>query len=231
MNSDQQILGIVAKQPLLGTVKTRLARTTSPEFACCVAEAFLEDSLDRLEAVEATRVIVYAPADAADYFAQMSKGRYELMVQTEGDLGDRLRGFFACARQQGYVRMVAIGTDSPTLPVEYVAQAFRLLDTHDVVIGPACDGGYYLVGTGTKDVDLFRDIPWSTPGVLTETLRRVSQASATFALLPPWYDVDTADDWAMLRGHVRAMRLAGIDPRVPRVERLMNEPRPSGIAP
>ena len=223
MSSTQRILGVFAKQPTVGRVKTRLAQTTSAEFACRVAEAFLHDSLDRLASVAASRMIVYAPADAVGYYSQLSSGRYALMPQAEGDLGDRLRSFFAWTRQQGHAHIVAVGTDSPTLPVEYIEQAFRLLDSHDVVIGPACDGGYYLIGSALTDLKVFDEIPWSTTHVLEATIRRVSEQSARLALLPPWYDVDTAEDWAMLCGHVRAMRQAGIDPGTARVERLVRE--------
>jgi uncharacterized protein len=87
-----------------------------------------------------------------------------------------------------------------------------------VVVGPAGDGGYYLIGCGAKEFPIFTEIPWSTSSVLEETIERAG--SARLALLPPWYDVDTVEDWAMLRGHVRALRKAGVDPGVPRVEKL-----------
>ena len=121
---------------------------------------------------------------------------------------------------------VAIGADSPTLPVEYVERAFTLLAENDVVLGPALDGGYYLIGLGASDFGVFTDIPWSTAHVLEATIARLRATSARLALLPPWYDVDTAADWALLRGHVLAMRRAGIDPRVPRLEGLISSQAP-----
>lgn len=222
-DTDRRIIGIFAKQPLVGNAKTRLAQVTSAEWARRVAQAFLEDSLDRFSQVQTSRAVVFAPASAASFFLQLAKNRFELIPQCEGNLGERLEHFFTHSRQQVFSRILAIGSDSPTLPISFIEQAFQFLENHDVVIGPATDGGYYLIGGGVKQYPLFADIPWSTSGVLESTVRRLNEASARVALLPPWYDVDTLDDWAMLRGHVLAMRQAGIDPGVPRVEQLIRE--------
>ena len=147
-----------------------------------------------------------------------------MIPQADADLGERLKQFFTQARQHGFARIVAIGTDSPTLPVAWVEQAFALLENHEVVIGPALDGGYYLIGA-SKELPLFEAIPWSSSRVLAATVERLQTGDARLALLPPWYDVDTVDDWALLCGHVRAMRRARIDPKAPRVERLLSEDR------
>jgi uncharacterized protein len=221
--SQRRIFGVFAKQPLAGHAKTRLAQTTSPEWAQRVAQAFLEDSLDRFSRIQASRAIVYAPATEATFFSQLAQGRYDLIPQCAGDLGQRLHHFFAEARRHGYSRIIAVGADSPTLPLDYVEQAFAALEANDVVIGPAHDGGYYLIGGGLQDLAMFDDIPWSSARVLEVTVERVQKASARLALLPPWYDVDTAADWAMLCDDVRTNRLAGLDPGVPRVERLMQD--------
>ena len=85
-----RLLGVFAKQPRAGHAKTRLAQATSPPWAERVAQAMLEDSLDRFSPVEAIRAIVYAPADATAFFSQLAHGRYELMPQTDGDLGQRV---------------------------------------------------------------------------------------------------------------------------------------------
>jgi len=220
-NSQGRIVGVFAKQPLAGQAKTRLAQTTSPEWAQRVAQALLEDSLDRFSMIQASRAIVYAPATAAAFFSPLAQGRYDLIPQCDGDLGHRLHHFFANARRHGYSRIIAVGADSPTLPIDYVEHAFTALEAHDVVIGPAQDGGYYLIGGSLQELAIFDDIPWSSTRVLEVTIECVQKASARLALLPPWYDVDTAADWAMLCDDVRARRLAGLDPGVPRAEQLM----------
>jgi uncharacterized protein len=226
------LLAVFAKQPIAGWSKTRLAQTTSAEWAQAAAQAMVEDSLDRFAEIDLTgpvhpfaaaRMIVYAPNDAGEYFAGLSKGRYELMPQSDdGNLGLRLRSFFEWSRKQDYVTTIVVGTDSPTLPVQYVTDAIRALKTHDIVIGPAFDGGFYLVGMTDLPLLPFHGISWSTPRVLDQLIDKVGN-NAKVALLAPWYDIDTADDWAMMCGHINAMRRAGLDPGVPRVERLMIE--------
>src|SRR6266571_284397 len=89
-----RVLGLMAKQPLPGLVKTRLATETSPEFAARVAEAFLSDSLDRLATIEARRVLAFAPREAESYFSNLVRGRFLLTPQVEGDLGRRMAAFF-----------------------------------------------------------------------------------------------------------------------------------------
>ena len=220
------LLGIFAKRPIARQVKTRLAEATSPAFAQAVAEAFLKDVLDRFATIAARRAILFAPGSAHEYFARVAADRYEFIPQCDGDLGVRLQHYFAVARARGMSSILAVGTDSPTLPSRFIEQAFSLLETHDVVIGPAFDGGYYLIGTGARELPIFDGIDWSTPRVLDQTVQRVRDAKASLALLPPWYDIDTADDWMMLCGHIKAMRQAGIDPGVPHTEALMKGDKP-----
>jgi rSAM/selenodomain-associated transferase 1 len=221
----EDILGIFAKEPIAGQVKTRLARDTSADWAQRVAEAFLADSLGRFCSIPTLRVIAYAPSNARTELSIPFRhwvGFYLRYPQSDGDLGHRLRAFFQHYLRD-FPRVVVIGTDSPTLPHDYIHQAFAALHQHDVVLGPAFDGGYYLIGCRREIPALFDDIPWSTAKVLDATVQRVHESNASLALLPPWYDVDTVEDWAMLCGHVRAMRCAGVDPEVPRIEELMGE--------
>lgn len=212
------ILGIFAKQPTPGQVKTRLAATTSPEFAAQVAEAMLHDTLDRTAAIDAKRWLVFTPDDAPA-MAELAGGRYQLTPQGDGDLGQRLQRFFQQRMRSGIERIVVIGADSPTLPVEFVKQAYVELQRADLVLGPAMDGGYYLVGCTRGLPPIFGGIEWGNATVLRDTIARVDAATRV-ALLPPWYDVDTLDDWRMLQGHIVALRKAGHEPGVPYTERL-----------
>jgi rSAM/selenodomain-associated transferase 1 len=223
MSEDRRVLGLFAKWPQPGQVKTRLAAVASPEWAAQVAEAFLHDTVDRLAAVPVRRVLVFTPPTAEASFAELVAGRFDLMPQAEGDLGQRMAAFFAAQVQVGADRIVVLGTDSPSLPLAYVEQAFQALDQADVVLGPAMDGGYYLLGCTRRLPPIFDGIPWSTAGVLAATVDRLPAADWKLALLPPWYDVDTPDDWRMLQGHLQALRRAGIDPAMPRTERLARE--------
>ncbi len=219
-----QILALFAKQPHPGDVKTRLAAASSPNWAATVAEAFLLDLLDRFAATPRERFLVFTPADAEEYFGNIAGGRYRICPQTSGDLGARLASFIQDHLRTGQERIVILGTDSPTLPPAIVAQAFEELKTADVVLGPALDGGYYLLGCTRKLPPIFAGIDWSGPRVFTETIVRLADPAWRVALLPPWFDVDTLDDWHKLRGHLLVMRRAGVDPGVPRTERLLSCP-------
>jgi rSAM/selenodomain-associated transferase 1 len=221
--SGPRVLGLFAKWPAPGAVKTRLG---DAERAGRVARAFLLDTLDRLAAVDARRVLVFAPAERSEAFADLATGRYALVPQGEGDLGVRLRRFIAAELAAGAGATVVVGADSPTLPVEFVEQAFALLRDSDVVLGPTCDGGYYLLGCGRRLPPVFAGIDWGTPRVLSQTVAALADPSWKLALLPPWYDVDTPADWSLLGGHLAALRRAGIDPGVPRTEALCREGEP-----
>jgi len=218
MNS---VLGLFAKWPQAGAVKTRLATDTSTEFAVRVADAFLGDSLERFASIPIRRILAFTPLQQESSFASIARTSWELEPQCDGDLGERLDRFFQTRFAEGCSRVVVLGTDSPTLPLEYVTDALESLKHRDVVIGPATDGGYYLLGLSRPLPRLFQAIRWSASDVLSQTVARLD--AQLLALLPPWYDVDTGDDWAALCGHITAMRRAGLDPRVPRTELLIAE--------
>lgn len=217
---NERVLGIFAKRPMPGQVKTRLAAETSPEWAAQVAGAFLGDTLTRLATCDADRVIAYAPDHEHVFFAQLAEDRYRVTPQDDGDLGRRLERFVAEQQRLGARRIVVVGSDSPTMPVPIVTQAFAELERVDVVLGPAMDGGYYLLGCAGRMPPIFDGISWGGPDVLAQTVARLSEPAWRLALLPPWYDVDTLADWRMLRGHLAASRRCGIDPAVPWTEAL-----------
>jgi rSAM/selenodomain-associated transferase 1 len=216
------VLGLFAKWPAPGVVKTRLGG--APDWGTRVARAFLLDTLTRLSAIAAERVLAFAPADREADFSALVQGRFGLALQTAGDLGRRLSEFIAQQLQTGARAVVVVGTDSPTLPLPYIERAFAELDTADVVLGPATDGGYYLVGCGPRLPPIFTNVAWSSERVLADTIACLSDPHWRLAVLPPWYDVDTPADWTMLCGHVAALRRAGVDPGVPHIEALIREP-------
>lgn len=201
-------LGLFAKWPRPGCVKTRLATTLGSQFATRVAEAFLRDSLVRLDGIANRQVVVVAPDDDLDLFRELTQGRWELEPQGQGSLGERLQRFFSRSFARNDCVTVAVGVDSPTLPLEYLRRAFDLLQTHDVVLGPAADGGYYLVGLSQDRSEIFQGITWGGPAVLRQTVGQLGDAR--LAILPVWYDVDTPDDWRMLQGHLLALRCARV---------------------
>jgi rSAM/selenodomain-associated transferase 1 len=222
-DTSRRVLGVFAKWPSPGSVKTRLTRESDPAWGARVGRAFLLDTLERLSRVSARRMLVFAPSEREDDFADFVSDRFVLRPQRTGDLGQRLSSFVEEEVDGGARAVVVVGTDSPTLPVEYVEQAFVALEQADVVLGPAVDGGYYLVGCGPNRPPIFEGIAWSTGTVLADTVASLADPLWRLALLPPWYDVDTPADWTMLCGHVTAQRRAGIDPAVPHTEALIRE--------
>jgi hypothetical protein len=212
---------LFAKAPRPGSVKTRLSPVLGPEARSALAAAFYRDALALVARTDAERkVVAFSPADGEEDLRRLGGEGLELTPQAGGDLGERMRAAFAGAFAHAVAagagfpraecgRVVVIGTDSPTLPPAFLEEAFTVLEAKDVVIGPARDLGYYLIGLARPFPELFEGIAWGTSEVLPETLRRVARAGARLHLLAPWHDVDTPEDLAFLRAEVEALRLAG----------------------
>ncbi len=142
----RRALLVIAKRPTPGQTKTRLSPPLVPEQAAGLYECFLRDTLDVARAVPGvSRIIHYAPGEAAGYFEQLAPD-FGLRPQVGESLGSRLDQVLAACLNDGVTRAVIIDSDSPSLPPEYVASAFAGLETADVVLGPCEDGGYYLIG-------------------------------------------------------------------------------------
>lgn len=195
---------VVAKEPAPGRAKTRLCPPLDPAAAAGLAACFLRDTLDLARAVPAIRrVIAYSPAEAEGSFRALAPDM-ALTPQRGADLGERLDRMLADAFAAGAGRAVALGADSPSLPAAYLADAFALLAAHDMVLGPADDGGYYLIGLTRRHPRLFREVMMSTPTVAADTLAIAASLGLRVALLPRWYDVDTAAELARLRAELEA---------------------------
>lgn len=186
-------LGIFAKAPRPGQVKTRFCPPLTPEEAAHLYRTSLLETLARMD--HGTFAPVLFHADAPDWFAAHGRD-LPLLSQGEGDLGRRLERGIASLLGQGAPSAAVIGSDSPDLPVEQVEAAFALLERADVVTIPAADGGYVLIGTRRPYPELFRDMPWSTPELLAATRRRAEMLALDYRELPPWEDLD---DLAALR--------------------------------
>lgn len=186
-------LGIFAKEPRPGQVKTRFCPPLAPEAAAHLYQASLLETLERMGQGTFTPVLFYT--GAPDWFAAHCP-KLPLLPQGDGDLGRRLERGIACLLGQGAPAAALIGSDSPDLPVEQVEAAFALLEKADVVTIPAADGGYVLIGARRPYPDLFRDMPWSTPELLAATRRRAEGLALDYRELPPWEDLD---DLAALR--------------------------------
>jgi hypothetical protein len=199
-------LTIMAKYPQPGAVKTRLCPPLDPVEAAELYDCFLRDKVDAVRAVPGAQpAIAYTPAVARSYFARLAPG-FLLLGQRGRDLGERLAGTFEDLFAAGHGSVVVIDSDTPTLPAAYLRDAVELLAAPgtDLVVGPAEDGGYYLLGLRVPCRELFERIPWSTPGVVPLTLRRARAAGLRVACLPPWFDIDTGEDLDRLRASLAA---------------------------
>ena len=229
MSDPKHVLGLFAKWPIAGTAKTRLTPGNPLLELARVAGPSCSTTLDRLAMGSPPDVafrLRHRREARADFETGVA-GRFELDPQSGGDLGLRMRTFFERRLAEGATAVVVLGADSPTLPSEIVQRAYAALETADVVIGPAADGGYYLIGCGRRLPPVLDGIDWGTNLVLGQTVTRLTAGEWRLAVLPPWYDVDTPGDWATLAGHVAALRRAGTDPGVPRTEALLREIGPN----
>jgi rSAM/selenodomain-associated transferase 1 len=219
---ERSVLGLFAKWPRPGAVKTRLAAKYGPDRAARIAHAFLCDSLARYAGLAHRCVLVFDPPEQEADFAVLARDGWALAPQGDGDLGARLQRFFEHELAAGANGVIALGTDSPTLPTDAVIQPVWTLRHADVVVVPATDGGFCLLGC-RRLPPIFDGIPWSTNRVLAETVARLHDPGWNLFVQQPWYDVDTPDDWQLLAGHVAALRRAGVDPRIPHTEALLRE--------
>jgi rSAM/selenodomain-associated transferase 1 len=199
----QRMLLVVAKQPAAGQTKTRLCPPLSSDAAALLYACFLRDTLDVMRQVpNVERSIVFLPEAARDYFSGLAPDM-QLSLQQGDDLGARLDHLLAVALEAGAPQAVVMDSDSPTLPAEYLVQAFDTLNgPSDVVLGPCEDGGYYLIGMKRPQPRLLRDVQMSTPHVVRDTLTLAEQLGLKVALLPTWYDVDTAAELDRLRAEL-----------------------------
>ena len=197
-------LGMFAKFWAPGEVKTRLAAAIGAEAAARLHAVFVRTLLARFQAVADRRVLAFSPSERRADFEAVLPAAWRLEPQSAGDLGRRMQHYFESAFAAGAERVVLIGSDSPTLPAEYIEAAFDQLHRRPVVLGPAHDGGYYLVATAGASPPIFDSIAWSQPTVFDETVARLHAAGLDYGLLPAWHDVDTHEDLVRLRDELSA---------------------------
>ena len=184
---------VVAREPVPGRTKTRLSPPLTPNQTAKLYEMFLLDTLEIMRQVQDVhRFIVYLPQQAEGYFQELAPD-FKLIPQLGSSLGARLDNALSQCLNADYDHAVIMNSDSPTLPSEYVQQAFFELSTSDAVIGPCDDGGYYLIGLNKPSPTLLQDVQMSTSNVAFDTLALAEKEGLRVAQLPSWYDVDNGD--------------------------------------
>ncbi len=195
-----QRLLVFARLPEHGRVKTRLAADVGETQALAIYEAMLRDLIASIgESTSNTEIeFLWPPTPGANgEKLRAAFAHHAVAMQTGADLSDRLamafseRFFFHRTE-----KIIAIGADDPKLPRALIEHAFALLDSCEYVVGPAADGGYYLIGCRALsfDIEVFQDIDWGTPAVFDATMKKIAALERTVAVLPERYDIDVAED-------------------------------------
>lgn len=198
-------MSIMVKPPESGLVKTRLARALGDDLAVQLAAAFLRDTLAMVQQLSWAMPVLSTTDPQAPFFADL-RPLPVLYSQGEGDLGQRLARTLAHGLATAPMAMV-LAADSPGLPVAYLEQAYQTLLTHDAVLGPAMDGGFYLLGLRRLEPGLLADLPWSSPLTGQATGQRLVSRGYRVGWLEPWFDVDDPADLQRLEQELRSGRL------------------------
>lgn len=192
------VVGVMAKFPEPGRVMTRLGETVGMKRAARFYAGCLGWLLERLRGSSFRVVLFFSPDDAEARFRELYglDSDFPMVAQSGSDLGRRMHRALTYLHGEYDEPPVLIGSDAPDLPLEYLRRgAGHLVDEDaDLVLGPARDGGYYLVGTARSSPSLFEGMTWSRSDVLKRTLRRACREGMRVTLTPMWRDIDTLED-------------------------------------
>ena len=194
-------LVIFAREPVPGRVKTRLAAGVGPESSAEIYAMLLEHTLRTAGRSDADVMISLAMDPNASWADTLE---FPFEIQGRGDLGERMAECFGRRFSEGAERTVIIGSDNAHLRHDHIRSAFSALEDHPVVLGPADDGGYWLVGQRAPGIDLFTGVPWSSPDTLDATRSSLQKLDVEWHELETLPDIDTEED----------LRMALEDPRV-----------------
>jgi rSAM/selenodomain-associated transferase 1 len=194
-NKDALILFFI-KYPESGDVKTRLAVSIGSDKAVQLYRSFILDLLAKLESTQLPFAICFYPEQKKELLREWLGGGYEYIPQKGINLGERMAAAFLDAFAGGHRRVILMGGDFPDLPRSFLEESFGALNTHDTVIGPAVDGGYYLIGFRKETFlqEVFEGVDWSTEGVFRQTLSILKGQGRRVYVLPVWNDIDTIED-------------------------------------
>ena len=185
---------IFTKNPELGKVKTRLATSVGDIEALRIYKLLVAHTQKIVRSINVDVIIYYSEnIDFNDAWKATNR-----KIQTNGDLGIKMAEAIKSELNQ-YKKVCVIGTDCGELDESHLISAFDRLDEFDFVLGPANDGGYYLLGMATFEESIFQGINWSTSEVLFQTKNRISDLNKSYFLLPTLVDVDTLEDWKLVR--------------------------------
>ena len=183
---------IFVKNPIEGEVKTRLASSLGEKKALDVYHKLLKITAGAVEDVNAERLVSYSGyIEESDDFDEQ---RFEKTIQKKGNLGEKMKDAFKSSFENGFNRIVLIGSDCPEISKSLIEEAFNKLNKTDSVIGPSDDGGYYLIGLSRFIPEIFDNVEWSTSSVFSSTIKTLDDVGATYHQLKKLNDIDTESD-------------------------------------
>lgn len=195
----RQAAALFGKAAEPGRVKTRLAAKLTPEEAAEFHTACVRDCWTRINSLPGVEPRLFSDRPWLEW--EELAGGVRCRLQRAGGLGERMYGAFEDLEGEGFERTLILGSDSPTLPIDYVREAFDLLETErDAVLGPTEDGGYYAVGCRIPRAAMFDGVEWSEETTFEQTVEAFERVGYRVRLLPRWWDVDLPEDLDRLRG-------------------------------
>jgi uncharacterized protein len=191
----ENALMIFIKAPRLGEIKTRLQPELSPAASLKIFKAMGKDLVDRFSRSEYFDLFIqYWPGDALWEMQSWLGANLNYIPQRGSDLGEKLKNAFSASFRRSYQKVCIIGSDLPTIAVPDILEAIEKLDSFDVILGPAMDGGYFLVALKEFHPQIFENIDWSTDAVLEQTMLRITEQKLSAYRMAVQRDVDTYDD-------------------------------------
>ena len=204
-------VAIVCKAPIAGQSKTRLSPPLQPDECAALSACFIRDISNTIQSLAETDNVtgyaVYTPRGSEAVLRQLLPDRFRLMLQGEGDIGARMFESISGLLAAGHAGAILIGADMPTMPISILRNAVQAVRGNDcLVLSPALDGGYTLIGLSQPHAGLFSDIPWSTDQVYRLTLARALNLGLPVVNVSGWYDVDDAASLRMLTDELSGRR-------------------------
>ncbi|MCQ9208759.1 MAG: TIGR04282 family arsenosugar biosynthesis glycosyltransferase [Omnitrophica bacterium] len=201
---------VFAKEPTKDKVKTRLSTGLSASGCLNLYKAFLKDTINLVKNIRCTeKILAYDSDGQSPHYLRRIAPHFTFYQQKGKDLGIRMHNAFKFAQKKTTAKTVILGSDSPSLPLNFIKKAFKQLEKCDLVVGPSLDGGYYLIGLKEPSIKLFKGISWSSESVLEDTIKRAKVLKKKVALLDRWYDVDSPEALQHLKADLKKKECRG----------------------
>jgi len=191
---------IMTKVPQAGKVKTRLQPYLTARQSAEISVCFLQDTEAKAKTVAQNLIIAFSPIEMKNLLIDILQTEPILVEQKGENLGERMFHAFEFAFLHDSDAVVMIGTDSPTVPAEFIKRAFAFLETKaDAVLGKTKDGGFYLIGLRKLERAIFKNVEWSSPKTFEQTRHNIENLNLSLSEISNWYDVDTPEDLKRLK--------------------------------